>query len=143
MSNKESRTQELILNWKRPYGLIRREWRKRKRVEYDFVKTSYTNTKATKLSRLVSHKDLLLCSIILIINNELIKMLVASVFQVLGAVTKCKLYIHHHVHFIFSQDLITFGQFVRYTSFFSIFEKSSNDSVLCSSAISTSVGILP
>jgi len=77
--------------------------------------------------------------IILIINNALIKMLVASVFQIFGNVTKCKLYFHHHVHFIFSRDLNILGEFVRYTPFFSIFEKPSNDPVLCSSAISTPV----
>jgi hypothetical protein len=116
---KESCIQKLILNCKRLHGLIHREWRNRRTVEYHSVKSPHTNTKATKLSRLVFHKDMLLCSMILITNNALVKMLVASVFQVLGFVTKCKLYFHYQVHFIFSHDLKIFGiSFVTRLFFF-------------------------
>lgn len=102
MSNKESRTQKLIFNWIRPHGLIRRELTKRRRfteffykkikrrkkikwrrVEYDSVKSSYTNKKATKLSRLVLHKNLLFCPISLIINNALIEILLPEYFRFL------------------------------------------------------------
>jgi hypothetical protein len=141
MSNKKSRTQKLILNWKRPHGLIRREWRKRRIVECDSVRSSYTNKKATKLSRLVFHKDLLLCPIILIIKNALINMLVVSVFQILGTVTKCKLYFHHHVHFTFFSKSENFGGVRSLHVFLFDFWEANNNSVLCSSTISTSVGI--
>ena len=49
MPNKESGIKKLILNRKRPDGPIGREWRKRRRVEYDFLKSSHTNTKANKV----------------------------------------------------------------------------------------------